>query len=460
MDNNQNQILNNVLDAREKRASLRSKFVKNNLCTLSLSLNIAGYPKSNILISSFFTKILNELKPFLVANRIEVQHTKEIVLTDKAGDFYIVPFLNTLHTSKKLKALCESFESKHFLGRLIDIDIFNEQGLPISSGKKKPCYFCGDYAAISCMRNKRHTYNEIREKLSNEITEYLAIKHKEQTINTLTSYASKAILYEISLSPKPGLVSFHDNGSHTDMNFFTFLNSSASLSPFFREFCLLGYNYLGNYEEVLPQIREIGLRAEEAMFSATNKVNTHKGIIFLFGLSLFSIAKQCSGKEEYSDESFRLIIKNICNNIVEKELLNDTNTAVTHGEKVFQKYGEIGAGVRQEVEDGFPSVFDKSLSYFNNNLNSLSINNEKEIQTILQTGLLQIMSVNNDSNILYRSNLETLKQIQTLAQEAIKSKKNYDRLCEYCLEKNISPGGSADLLSVSLLLHFVKTELL
>ena len=126
----------------------------------------------------------------------------------------------------------------------------------------------------------------------------------------------------------------------------------------------------------------------------------------------------------------------------------------------IQNNGVIGAGVRQEVEDGFPSVFDKSLTYFNNNLNSLSINNEKEIQQILQTGLLQIMSVNNDSNILYRSNLETLKQIQTLAKEAIKSNKNYDKLCEYCLEKNISPGGSADLLSVSLLLHFVKTELL
>ena len=82
-----NEILNDVLDAREKRASLRSQYVKNNLCTLSLSLNIAGYPKSNLLISSFFTKILSELKPFLLANRIEVQNNKEIALTDEAGDF-------------------------------------------------------------------------------------------------------------------------------------------------------------------------------------------------------------------------------------------------------------------------------------------------------------------------------------------------------------------------------------
>ena len=29
-------------------------------------------------------------------------------------------------------------------------------------------------------------------------------------------------------------------------------------------------------------------------------------------------------------------------------------------------------------------------------------------------------------------------------------------LINYCKENNISPGGSADLLSVSLLIHFVK----
>jgi len=452
------EILNGVLDAREKRASLRFQFVKNNLCTLSLSLNIAGYPKSNLLISSFFTEILNELKPFLLANRIAVQNNKEIILTDKAGDFFIVPFSNSSIEIVKIKELTESFESTHFLGRLIDIDIFNEQGLPISSGKKKPCYFCGDYSAISCMRNKRHTYNEIREKLSNEIAEYLAIKHKELIVNSLTSYASKAILYEISLSPKPGLVSFHNSGSHADMNFFTFLNSSASLTPFFREFCLLGYQYSGKQEEALAKIRHIGLRAENAMFEATNNINTHKGIIFLFGISLFSISKLMSEKEGYSDAKFRVIIMKICNNMVANELVNTTNLATTNGEKVYVKYGTIGAGVRSEVEKGFPSIFHKSQAYFEQNLTSLSHTNEHEIQQILQTGLLQIMAVNNDSNILHRSNLETLKHIQTLAKEAIDNNIAYTQLNEYCLAKNISPGGSADLLSVALLLHFVKTE--
>ena len=456
--NKKNKDLENVLDARENRASLRSQFVKNNLCTLSLSLNIAGYPKSNFLISSFFTEILSELKPFLLANRIAIQNNKEIILTDKAGDFFIVPFSNSTIEIIKIKELTEIFESTHRLGRLIDIDIFNEQGFPISSGKKKPCYFCGEHSAISCMRNKRHTYDEIREKISNEISTYLNVKHKELTINKITSYASKAILYEISLSPKPGLVSFHDSGSHADMNFFTFLNSSASLTPFFKEFCLLGYNYYGKYEEALAQIRHIGLRAEKAMFEATNTINTHKGIIFLFGISLFSISKLVSEKKGYNHTEFRTIIKKICNKIVVNELVNTTNKAITNGEKVYEKYGILGVGVRGEVEKGFPSVFHKSQAYFEEYLTSFSYTNQHEIQQILQTGLLHIMAVNNDSNILHRSNLDTLIHLQTLAKESINNNIAYKQLNEYCLAKNISPGGSADLLSVALLLHFVKNE--
>ena len=238
------QILYSVLDARENRALLRSQFVKKNLNTLSLSLNIAGYPKSNKLIASFFTEVLNELKLFLIANRIEIEHKIELNINDEAGDFFLVTLSNNSLNTTKIKCLTEKFESTHVLGRLIDIDIFNESGLPVSSGKKKLCYFCGEYAAVSCMRNKRHTYQEIRGKIFDDVANYLASSSKEILINKLTSYATKAILYEISVSPKPGLVSYENSGAHTDMNFFTFLNSSASLTPFFKEFCFNLYAVL------------------------------------------------------------------------------------------------------------------------------------------------------------------------------------------------------------------------
>lgn len=452
-----NRILNDVLDSREKRASLRSKFVNNNLNTISLSLNIPGFPKTNPDIFSFYKDVLKELKLFLIANRIEISSDEEIMITDNAGDFFITPLSCDLIELTDIKQLTETFESNHILGRLIDVDIFNNEGIPVSSGKKKPCYFCKEHSAVSCMRNKRHSYEEIRAKIQREIAIFLKNKQQEFILNNLTSFATKAILYEISLSPKPGLVSFMDTGSHSDMNFFTFLNSSASLTPFFREFCILGCQYSGAYTAILPQIREIGLRAENAMFKATNNVNTHKGIVFLFGLTLFTVSKLIS-EDGYNDDDFRQIIKKICKGIVANELVNEGKEAITHGEKVYQKYGLIGAGVRNEVEEGFPSIFNKSLNYFNKNLNSDIATNEYSIQQILQQGLLHIMMVNNDSNILYRSNLETLNQFKNLAKKAIENKDAYIELCKFCLAKNISPGGSADLLSVALLLHFVKTE--
>ncbi len=455
MDNNK--ILENILNAREHRAQLRAQFLKQQLNTLSLSLNIPGYPKSSNLISSFFAEVKKDLINYLQANRIELITKKETLILDEAGDFFIVPISkNAKIELKALKNLTENFETNHTLGRLIDVDIFNHLGVPISSGKKKACYFCGAHSAISCMRNKRHTKQEIRDLIFSDIEKYSAITTKNNCINTLSAFASKAILYEISVSPKPGLVSFKDTGSHTDMHFFTFLNSAVSLTPFFKEFCELGYNYTGKIATVLPKIRHIGLKAEQEMFKATGNVNTHKGIVFLFGISLFSLAKIISENTKYSDTLFRNLVIKITNGIVENELEVTLNKVTTHGELMYKTYGKIGAGIRKEVAEGFPSIFKNAVPFLDENFkNHLEIN-EAEIQKILQTTLLHIMIQNNDSNILYRTNFKVLTQVKQLAKKAINSKKDYIELCNYCKENNISPGGSADLLSVSLLIHFVK----
>lgn len=456
MVNSQN-ILEKILNARENRAQQRALFLEQQFNTLSLSLNIPGYPKSNGLISSFFLEIKNHLINYLQAHRVELIIEKEILILDEAGDFFIVPISkNSKIDLLKLKKLTENFELTQPLGRLIDVDIFNDVGLPISSGKKKPCYFCGEHAAISCMRNQRHTKQEIRDLIFNDIEKNLNNSAKNNCIQTLSAFASKAILYEISLSPKPGLVSFKDTGSHNDMHFFTFINSAVSLTPFFNEFCKLGYNYTGKIEEILPKIRHIGLKAEQEMFKATGNVNTHKGIIFLFGISLFSIAKITSENKIYSDTIFRNLVIEITDGIVKNELKFTSKKVSTHGELMYKNYGKLGAGIRQEVTEGFPSVFKNALPYLDKNFKNHHKINQEKIQEVLQTTLLHIMALNNDSNILYRSNIGSLTKVKQLANNAIDSEKSYIELCNYCKENNISPGGSADLLSVSLLIHFVK----
>ncbi len=450
--------LSKVLNARENRFQLRNTIAKSGFNSLSLTLNIPGYPKSNELLSNLFTQILDDLLIYLQANRIVIENKKEILRVDEAGDFYLVKLKQNKQTDlQKIKQLTEYFEEKHKLSRLIDVDIFNKYGTPVSSGKEKPCYFCGEFSAVSCMRNKRHSHTEIRAKIFKETSLFLKKISKEKLIRNICDFAQRALLYEISISNKPGLVCFEGSGAHTDMNFFTFLNSTSALTPYFKEFCELGYMYQGELNKVLPKIREIGLRAEKTMLLATKQVNTHKGVVFLFGISLFSITKIISENGSFSDSEFQKTVKKIGKDLVKNELQH-TNDSKTHGEKVFHTYGKKGAGIRFEIERGLSTIFQTSLPYFSDQLKPEIYVNQTKLQQILLQGLLKIMSINNDSNILYRGDLEMLNYIQKTAKISLTDPKAYKQLKNYCTNNNISPGGSADLLAVSLLLHFTKTE--
>ena len=100
----------------------------------------------------------------------------------------------------------------------------------------------------------------------------------------LSYLAHKAMLYEVSASPKPGLVDRFSNGAHKDMDFFTFMSSSASLSQFFSHCALEGEKHLdSDLPNLFSSLRIPGISAEKKMFFATNNINTHKGAIFSIG---------------------------------------------------------------------------------------------------------------------------------------------------------------------------------
>lgn len=44
-----------------------------------------------------------------------------------------------------------------------------------------------------------------------------------KNIKNIAILATRSLIYELTLSPKPGLVDRFDNGSHNDMNFFLLL---------------------------------------------------------------------------------------------------------------------------------------------------------------------------------------------------------------------------------------------
>ena len=455
---NLRQIQSRLLEAREKRYSLRKSFATKKHFSISLSLNIPDFPKSNDLINKFFKIVLSEMHVFLQANQVDLILSTSIEHIDDDGNFFIVALkTNSEQKLQSIKKIAEEFEQNHTVGRLIDIDIFDMNAKPISSGKEKSCFFCGQYSAIYCMRNKRHSHSQMQTTISYKIESYIITNRRNSISKKLSQLATKSIIYELALEKKPGLVSFNSTGNHSDMNYITFINSISAISPFFNSFCKLAYNFDGDFSKVLPQIRSIGLECEKEMFIATQNVNTHKGIIFLFGISLFSASLLLDKEQEFSDYNFREIVKNITNNITKNEL-EIRNKGITHGEKIFTKYGNIGAGARYEAESGFETVFTTALPYFTANLKESISSNIDLFNNVLLKGLLLIMSKNNDSNILYRSDLATLKELQKISNKVNNDEVLHEELMQFCANKNISPGGSADLLALSLFLHFIKTE--
>ena len=429
--------------AREQRALLKKQLALKGFPCVSLSLNVPGFPKSNETAQLFFDYCLNDLTYFLKAHLVEIQHKEGFKIRDAAGDFFIAPCSSGKHSLAELKQICEDFEESHQLGRLIDVDLNDEQGNTLSSGKSKLCFFCKEKPAIECRRSNAHDPEQLRSFMFAGMNKYCSLRREHELAKRFSSLGLKALLYEISLTPKPGLVDKFSNGSHTDMNYQTFIDSSVAISQWFTELVYAGFAFRGNdYTKVLPLIRNIGLRMESAMNEATGKINTQKGIIFLMGLSLFACGKLYSQNDRFEEESFRDIIRESCMNMVARELNHSNQAGRSHGEAIFQKYGHSGA--RGEAESGFRTVFEFGLPQ----LSGLTVLNDNALIKCF----LAIASKNNDTNILYRRGPEVLSAFQGLCKEAAENfnEANYAKVIEFCKSENISPGGSADLLAVSI----------
>jgi triphosphoribosyl-dephospho-CoA synthetase len=186
---------------------------------------------------------------------------------------------------------------------------------------------------------------------------------------------------------------------------------------------------------------------ERAMYEATNQVNTQKGVIFLMGLSLFACGILFEQGNQFNIESFRAIIRAICVDIVKHELIGFSGDRMSHGEVIFRKYGFCGA--RGEAETGFQTVFKHGLPALSGISN---LNDESLIRSFLA-----IASVNDDTNIIYRSDPDRLVIFKQKCRVALENfnEQNYSALIEFCQINNISPGGSADLLAVTIFVWLV-----
>jgi holo-ACP synthase/triphosphoribosyl-dephospho-CoA synthase len=420
----------------------------NGLPCLSLSLNVPGFPKSNPTVNAFFQSCLCDLKYTFIAHRIHILEKEAIEICDAAGDFYMIPFSTDHSSIPEIKQICEDFEENHSLGRFIDVDLNDQQGNTVSSGKSKLCFFCREKPAIECRREKSHDYDELRSFMFSEMDKYNRKHRAERIVKKLSSLAELAILAEVSLTPKPGLVDQFSSGSHKDMNYQTFVDSTAAISRWFGALVREGFDFQeDDLTDALPRLRNIGLQMEADMFESTENVNTQKGIIFLMGLSLFACGKLFSKCNHFQVEEFRNIIKGICKDMVRNEMASTMTSGKSHGEKIFVKYGFSGA--RGEAESGLATVFNIGLPQI--------LQSEIPDDEDLTKCFVAIAANNDDTNILFRSNPDILNAFKNLCSVALEDfiPANYEALIDFCQQENISPGGSADLLAVTIFVYSV-----
>lgn len=266
-----------------------------------------------------------------------------------------------------------------------------------------------------------------------------------------------SMLYEVSVSPSPGLVSPISRGAHEDMDFFTFLKSTSSIAYYLPLFVQIGIDY---DNDILKRIRKIGVKAENNMFKATCGVNTQKGLLFLIGiicasagvcvkkgvtLNRFNISKECSY---------------ICKDIVKNELINvDKSKKLTNGESIFLKYGI--QGIRGEVERGIPTVLEYGLPALED-----ALNQNLHIKDALSHSLINIMTAVEDTTVINRCGISGLERMRNLAKEAVrlggmktKDGRDYIKYMEdVFVRENISPGGAADILAVTLFIYELEKE--
>ena len=419
-----------ILDAREKRVQkqqeLLSKYGKTLIC---FTMNIPGPVKVTPEIRAAF-KIGNSILHSLFTVLYE-EDTSAFTGCEK---FYIVS-----DPPAAAKKKCQQAEECFPVGRLFDMDVLTPDGQKLSRGTPRKCLICDKDAAI-CGRSRAHSVDELQAATSTILQGSIS--------NLLMRTAGDALLKEVLTTPKPGLVDHDNNGSHQDMTLSTFVDSANALMDYFSR---CAETEAADPKALFAMLRPLGMKAEEDMLAATGGVNTHKGAIFTMGIAVAAAAR-C-----FPDTGPETVL-NYCAQMTEglvKQDFGGITTPKTAGERLYVEHGITG--IRGQAEQGFPAVLQVGLPVLQEGLKrGLSLNDAG------CAVLLHLLAVTDDTNVINRSDLATLREIQSrlqtlLADDPYPDLSIIEELDKEFINRNLSPGGSADLLALTYFLHFLNS---
>lgn len=401
--------LEEMLRARDERQALQQSLLQTYQRPLiSLTMNIAGPCKRTPLVDFAFEEGLRRLKrqlpsPLHCQLRRANTGCEALLVCDAAPE--------------TLKDAAVAIEESDELGRLFDIDVIAPDGEKLSRPVPRRCLICGG-PVQACARSRAHSLEELGARTRGILQSFAQ--------NRLADLAVAALLSEARLTPKPGLVDARNNGAHRDMDLPLMEVSARSLHPFFLDAARIGMK--GGH--CMPQLQAAGVAAEKTMFAATHGVNTHKGAVFSLGLLCAASAGALAGHGEV----FSLAAE-------WAQAAQPAESSGTHGSQVRKAYAAGGA--RSEAVSGFPHVR-SALALLQDGTAPLDV-------------LLTLMADVEDSNLLWRGGPEGLAFVQEHA-KWILSQPEADHadlamaMDDLCIQRNLSPGGSADLLAAALFL--------
>lgn len=299
-------------------------------------------------------------------------------------------------------------------------------------------------------------------------------KEKQKFLAYLRTALRDSLIDEVSATPKPGLVDLHDSGAHTDMDYHTFFLSTEAVVPYLADMAAHGSEWskvhgasdaASEYteaESLFLSLRPMGIEAEKAMLMATYGINTHKGMIFSMGILAAAAGFIFSEHGALRGELILNYAKEMCAGPLESDFSAISFDAPkTHGERLYVRYG--CRGIRGEAADGFPSISRYSLPLLRKMMEQKERTQSSPLgffnNICLQT-LLELMARVDDTNVLFRTDYPSLLYVKEraggiLAAGGCFTDDGIDSLCKLnqdFIKRNISPGGCADLLAITLFL--------
>ena len=245
--------------------------------------------------------------------------------------------------------------------------------------------------------------------------------------------AERALRLELDTTPKPGLVDRQDNGAHKDMDYALMSKSISALRPYLTRLAV------ESAKDIDPaKIKEVGIEAEKAMLKATGGVNTHKGALFCIGLSVAAASCLACSTGAVEAYSFKELVSRAASEI--------PSAQGTHGAEAKRSFKAVGA--LENARAAYPELFADWLPYYR----SLEGDPFRCHKT-----LLHIMTTLDDTNILHRRGEEGLARAKSEAARLLEdfSESGLSSLNKDFIRENISPGGSADMLSLTIFINSI-----